>query len=34
MDDTHLYIDEAGNFDFGPNGTRWLILTCVNVPWG
>jgi len=33
MDDTHLYIDEAGNFDFGPNGTRWLILTCVNVPW-
>lgn len=29
----HLYLDEAGNFDFGPNGTRWLVLTCVSLQW-
>jgi hypothetical protein len=33
MESTHLYLDEAGNFDFGPNGTRWLVLTCVKIPW-
>lgn len=33
MDPTYLYLDEAGNFDFGPNGTRWLVLTCVKIPW-
>ena len=33
MESIHLYLDEAGNFDFGPNGTRWLVLTCVNIPW-
>lgn len=33
MDSTHLYLDEAGDFDFGPNGTRWLVLTCVRIPW-
>ena len=33
MDSTHLFLDEAGNFDFGPNGTRWLVLTCVKIPW-
>ncbi len=33
MDCSHLYLDEAGNFDFGPNGTRWLVLTCVKIPW-
>lgn len=26
---THfLYIDEAGNFDFSPKGSKYLILTC------
>ena len=29
----NLYLDEAGNFDFGPNGTKWLIVVCVNLPW-
>jgi hypothetical protein len=33
MEALHLYIDEAGNFDFGANGTAWIILTCVHVPW-
>lgn len=33
MESTHLYLDEAGNFDFGQNGTRWLVLTCVKIPW-
>jgi hypothetical protein len=33
MEATYLYIDEAGNFDFGPNGTAWIILTCVRIPW-
>ena len=33
MSAINLYLDEAGNFDFGPNGTRWLIVVCVNLPW-
>ena len=24
----YLYIDEAGNFDFSPKGSKYLILTC------
>lgn len=33
MSAINLYLDEAGNFDFGPNGTKWLIVVCVNLPW-
>lgn len=33
MDTINLYLDEAGNFDFGPNGTQYLILCCVKLPW-
>ncbi len=25
----YLFIDEAGNFDFSPGGTRYFILTCL-----
>jgi len=25
----YLFIDEAGNFDFSPNGTKYFILTCL-----
>jgi len=24
----YLYFDEAGNFDFSPKGTKYLVLTC------
>jgi hypothetical protein len=27
----YLFLDEAGNFDFGPAGTRHLILGCVSM---
>lgn len=26
----YLFIDEAGNFDFTPSGTRYFILTCIS----
>lgn len=26
----YLFVDEAGNFDFTPSGTRYFILTCVT----
>ena len=26
---TYLYFDEAGNFDFSPNGTSVFVMTCV-----
>ena len=26
----YLFIDEAGNFDFSPNGTKYFILACVS----
>lgn len=26
----YLFVDEAGNFDFSPVGTRYFILTCVS----
>jgi len=25
-----LFIDEAGNFDFSPKGTRYFVLTCMS----
>lgn len=25
----YMYIDESGNLDFGPNGTKYFILTCM-----
>ncbi len=25
----YMYIDESGNLDFGPNGSRFFILTCM-----
>lgn len=26
----YLFVDEAGNFDFSPSGTKYFILTCVS----
>ncbi|OGG13717.1 hypothetical protein A2773_06800 [Candidatus Gottesmanbacteria bacterium RIFCSPHIGHO2_01_FULL_39_10] len=26
----YLFIDEAGNFDFSPNGTKYFVLTCMS----
>jgi hypothetical protein len=26
----YVFLDEAGNFDFSPNGTRYLVFTCVS----
>jgi hypothetical protein len=26
----YLFLDEAGNFDFSPNGTRYFLLGCVT----
>lgn len=36
---TYVFLDESGNFDFGPRGTRYLVLTSVgmkrpNLLWG
>ncbi|MHB1018102.1 MAG: DUF3800 domain-containing protein [Coriobacteriia bacterium] len=28
---TYLYFDEAGNFDFSPNGTSIFVMTCIVV---
>lgn len=25
----YMYLDESGNFDFGPNGSEYFIMTCV-----
>jgi Protein of unknown function (DUF3800) len=27
----YIYVDEAGNFDFSPRGTKYFIMTCVTV---
>lgn len=27
----YLYLDEYGNFDFGKNGTKYFIMTCVAI---
>ena len=27
----YIYVDEAGNFDFSPGGTKFFIMTCVTV---
>ena len=27
----YIYVDEAGNFDFSPTGTKFFIMTCVTV---
>ena len=33
----YLFLDESGNLDFSPSGTRYFVLTCVSVtrpfPW-
>lgn len=28
---SYLFLDEAGNFDFGPLGTRYLVFACVRM---
>ena len=28
----YLFLDEAGNFDFGPTGTRYLVFACIRLP--
>jgi hypothetical protein len=27
----YLYVDESGNFDFSPGGTKFFVMTCVAV---
>jgi hypothetical protein len=27
----YIYIDEGGNFDFSPSGTRYFVLSCVTL---
>ena len=29
QDTVYMYLDESGNFDFGPNGSEMFIMTCV-----
>ena len=33
---TYIFLDEAGNFDFSVNGTRYFVLTSVSMrrPFG
>lgn len=28
--DLYIAIDEAGNFDFSPNGTKYFVLSCIS----
>ncbi|RJR28358.1 hypothetical protein C4564_05645 [Candidatus Microgenomates bacterium] len=30
MKTLYLFIDEAGNFDFSPKGTKYFVLTCLS----
>lgn len=29
----YLFIDESGNFDFSPSGTRYFVITSLTVKW-